>query len=67
MRYAKLEGRIKEMCGSQKELAKRIGVNPSYISSRLGGQVSFKVSDIALICKELQIPIGEAHLYFFIQ
>ena len=65
MRYAKLEGRIKELYGSQKQLAVAMGVNQSYISSRLTGKVPFDVSEISAFCKALRIPIEEAHKFFF--
>lgn len=65
MKYPKLEGRIKERFGTQCNLAKEMGVNQSFISSRLTGRTPFDVSEIAAFCKALDIPIEEAHRYFF--
>lgn len=65
MKYAKLKGRITEICGTQNNLATQLGVTQSYISSRLNGRVAFDVLEISKMCKVLQIPIEEAHKYFF--
>ena len=63
--FRKLKGRIVEICGSQKEFAKAVGLTPTTVSYKLNGKKSFTYGDIVKWCEVLQIGIDEIGRYFF--
>lgn len=63
--YSKLLGRIKECGFTQKTLAKAIGINKATLSAKLNNKNAFKVSELAVICKLLDIAKNEVGEYFF--
>lgn len=67
MMYRKLQGRIKEVYGTQKNFIKAMGMSYTALSFRLNGKAEWKASEIAKACELLHIPLTEAYLYFFNQ
>ena len=65
MRYAKLRGKIREVFGTQEAFAEAIGMNTVSLSQRLNGKLEWKISEIALSCKVLGIPLKDNAEYFF--
>lgn len=65
MKYNKLNGLIHEKLGSQKELAKKMGVAQSYVSKRLTGKVEMSLNDVSIISEILEINLNLIHVYFF--
>lgn len=65
MSYAKLRGRIRELCGTQEAFASAIGVSPSTLSLKLSGARDWSREEIELAAECLHIPLEEIHTYFF--
>ena len=65
MRYAKLRGRIVEKFGSQSAFSAAMGWREALVSAKLNGKSKWEVSEVLKVCKLLEIPVDEAHLYFF--
>lgn len=65
MRYAKLRGRIVEKFGSQSAFAAAIGWREALLSAKLNSKSEWSFSEVMEACKLLEIPVNEAHLYFF--
>lgn len=63
--HSKLLGRIKECGFSQATLAKAIGINKGTMTAKLNSQSYFTSAEMIAICKVLNIPFKEIHLYFF--
>ena len=63
--YSKLNGRIIEVCGSQAEFAKRVGISQHSISHKLNNKVNFKQSEIEASIKVLGIDRDSIPDYFF--
>lgn len=63
--YRKLEGRIKEIYGTQTAFAEAMEMKQPALSQRLKGSTEWKTSEIAQACDLLDIPLSEAHVYFF--
>lgn len=63
--YNKLRGRIIEICGSQSEFAKLIGVSEQTITAKLNGRSSFSQEDILKWSEVLKIDQTEIGIYFF--
>ena len=63
--YNKLRGRIIEICGSQSEFAKLIGVSEQTITAKLNGRSSFSQKDILKWSEVLKIDQTEIGIYFF--
>lgn len=63
--YSKLRGKIKEVCGSQDELAKQIGIGRVSLSKRLNNQLDFEQEEIFKACDALGIDYSEIPAYFF--
>ena len=66
MSYAKLRGRIREKFGTQEAFANEMGMNPASLSSKLNGKTEWTRQEIEKACVLLEIPLTEAHLYFFL-
>lgn len=65
MDYKRLKLKIKEVFDTQEAFAKAMGMSQTAVNQRLNGVVEWKTSDIAKACDVLNIPLTEAHLYFF--
>lgn len=67
MDYKRLKLKIKEVFDTQEAFAKAMEMSQTALNQRLNGVVQWKTSDIAKACDLLNIPLTEAHLYFFTQ
>lgn len=65
MSYPKLRGAIREKFGTQEAFAKALGLSDTTMSSKLTGKTEWKRQEIEDACRLLEIPIAEAHAYFF--
>lgn len=63
--YAKLRGKIVEVCGSQDKFAREIGLVPRTLTAKLNNEVPFKVPDIEKSIGVLGIKRAEIPDYFF--
>ena len=63
--YAKLKGRIKEKCDTQKAFAARLGVAEGTLISKLDGKTYFTQAEILKALAILEIPYNELYAYFF--
>lgn len=63
--YRKLRGRIKEKCGTQDILAKKIGIGRVTLSQRLNNQSEFSQDEIYKSCDVLEINKEDIPIYFF--
>ena len=63
--YNKLKGRIVEICGSQSEFAKLLGVSKQTVTAKLNNRSNFSQNDIIKWCEILQIDQSEIGKYFF--
>lgn len=65
--FSKLNGKIKEVYGTQKKFAAAMGISRSAISLRLNNGVAWNPEEIVKACELLHIPIADNYLYFFVQ
>ena len=65
MDYRKLKGKIEEVFDTRSDFAKALGLDPSTLSAKLNDKSEWKAGEIAKACDLLNIPLVEAHLYFF--
>lgn len=65
MNYSKLLGLIREKGYTQVELASKIGISSVTINKKLRGHSDFTQSEIASICKVLEITDADIPAYFF--
>lgn len=65
MNYAKLRGRIREICGTQEKFADAIALDPSSVSAKLNGKSEWTRQQIEDACHVLQIQLEEVSDYFF--
>lgn len=63
--YSKLCGKIKEVCRTQDEFARRMGLGRVSISMRLNNKLDFSNREIRNACDILGIPKDEIPSYFF--
>lgn len=63
--YSKLEGKIKEVFGSQKAFACAMDKSERTISLKLTGKIEWKQGEITQACYLLGIPFIEIVAYFF--
>ena len=63
--YSKLNGRIKEKCGSQKVLSKRLNTTQATLSRKLNGMYYFTQDEIMKISGILDIDPANFDEYFF--
>lgn len=66
MDYKDLKLRIIKVYDTQKAFAVAMGMSRTALNQRLNGLVEWKTSEIIKACELLDIPISEAHTYFFI-
>jgi hypothetical protein len=65
MSYPKLRGAIREKFGTQEAFAKAMGKSETTISCKLTGKTEWDRQEIEDACRLLDIPLAEAHTYFF--
>lgn len=65
MSYAKLRGRIVEKFGSQAAFAAAMEWRDALLSAKLNNKSEWTVDEVMKACGLLEIPLEEAHLYFF--
>ena len=65
MSYAKLRGRIVEKFGSQSAFAEAMGWRKALVSAKLNNKSEWSFPEVMKACELLEIPLKEAHLYFF--
>ena len=65
MSYAKLRGRIVEKFGSQSAFAEKLGWRDALLSAKLNNKSEWAFAEVMKACELLEIPLNEAHLYFF--
>lgn len=63
--YSRLRGKIKEVCNTQDEFAKRLGIGKTSLSQRLNNQLEFSQKEINKSCDILKIPRESISEYFF--
>jgi len=63
--YRKLEGRIKEYYGTQKEFAKALHITEAMLTLKLNNKTPFSHKDMVKTIDLLKIPEKEIYLYFF--
>ena len=63
--YSKLLGRIKECGFTQRSLAEAVGINNSTLSAKLNHKNAFTGTEMADICRLLNISKHEIGEYFF--
>lgn len=67
MSYAKLRGAIREKFGTQEAFASAMRRTPATICGKLAGKTEWTRQEIERACKVLDIPLVDAHHYFFTQ
>ena len=65
MLYLRLRGRIVEKFRSQSAFAAAMGWYESRLSAKLNGKSQWTFNEVMKACELLEIPVDEAHLYFF--
>ncbi|MEG1995815.1 MAG: DUF739 family protein [Bacilli bacterium] len=63
--YCKLRGKIKEVCGTQGNFAKLLGIGKVSLSQRLNNALDFSQSEIRKSCEVLGIAESDINIYFF--
>ena len=63
--FSKLLGRIKECGFTQKSLAEAVGISSSTLSAKLNNKNVFTATEIADICRLLDVSKHEVGEYFF--
>lgn len=63
--YAKLNGRIIEMCGTQAVFAEKMGLSERTVSLKLNNKVAWKQPEMQKVAEILQFPETEIQSYFF--
>lgn len=63
--YAKLLGRIVEICGTQANFAEAMGLSERTISLKLNNKIGWKQGEMEQACNVLHLPYSEIPAYFF--
>jgi DNA-binding Xre family transcriptional regulator len=63
--YSKLEGLIKEKCGTRKKFAELINLSEHSVSVKINNKRQWKPSEINKACEVLGIQPMDIPLYFF--
>lgn len=63
--YSKLKGRIREICGTNSEFAKKLGCSINTLSAKLNNKNEFTQGDIMKSADILYIESNEIPDYFF--
>lgn len=62
---SKLRGRIVEVCGTQTDFAKRMGLSTHTTSMKVSGKTDWRREEIIRAAAILNIPDDEIYPYFF--
>jgi hypothetical protein len=63
--YSKLNGKIREVCGSQGTFAHQMGLSERTMSLKLNSKISWKQTEIERACTVLGIQNHDIPAYFF--
>lgn len=63
--YSKLAGRIREKLGTQRKLAKAIGLSERSVSLKMTGEIGWKQQEMADACRVLELDVQDIPTYFF--
>lgn len=63
--YKDLKLRIKKVYDTQEAFAEAMDMSYTALNQRLNNAVEWKTPEIFKACELLDIPLAEAHLYFF--
>lgn len=63
--YSKLEGKIKECCGTQAIFAIKMGLSERTVSAKLNNKIEWKQQEILKACELLGINVEEIPLFFY--
>lgn len=63
--YAKLQGKIKEVCKTQETFARSIGISRTSLNLRLNNKLNFSQKEIYKAINILNIDNKEIDVYFF--
>ena len=64
-KFHRLRVRFAELDMTQAEAARRAGIPPSTLTARMTGRLPFTATDIAALCKVLDIPLDQIGVFFF--
>jgi hypothetical protein len=65
--YKKLKLKIKEVFDTQDAFAEAMVMSYTALNLRLNNKTEWKTTEIIKACELLNIPLEDAHLYFFTQ
>lgn len=65
MSYAKLRGKIREKFGTQGRFGMAMTMSATTLSKKLSGETDWTRAEIVKACELLDIPLDNAHAYFF--
>ena len=65
--HSKLLGRIRECGFTHKSLAKTLGISASTLSAKVNNKNVFTATEIASICRTLNIAKHDIDEYFFVE
>ena len=65
MSYLKLRGKIREKFGTQAAFAAAMEMSETTLSAKLNAKTEWNRPEIEEACRLLEIPLAEAHTYFF--
>lgn len=63
--YSKLRGKIREVCSTQDNFSRQLGIGRVSLSQRLNNQLEFSQDEIYKSCDILGIEAGDIPTYFF--
>ena len=63
--FHKLRVRFAELDLTQNEAARRAGMSPSTMTTRMTGRVPFNINEVQALCRALDIPTDQIGAYFF--
>ena len=64
-KYANLRGVIRAKFGTQQSFSQVLNMHPSTLSAKLNGRTEWAYNEVTAACKLLNIPLTDAHQYFF--
>lgn len=65
--YRKLQGRIKEVFGTQDSFADALGISRSSLSQRLNNKLEFSQDEMFKTCELLDIPMVDLPEFFYVR
>ena len=63
--YSKLEGKIKEVCGTRANFAQMVNLSEKSVSDKMNGKVGWSQKQIETARKILKLSEKDIPLYFF--